>query len=69
MMQEFSERAAECLRLARRTFSPHDQKLFEAMARAFAGEEKGKAGAHGVDRRRRYPRQHTPSPSLSEVSF
>jgi hypothetical protein len=39
MMNEFFQRAAECLRIARRTHSEHDKELFEAMARAFTGED------------------------------
>jgi hypothetical protein len=37
LIQDFSERAAECLRSARRASSEHDRELFMEMARAWCG--------------------------------
>jgi hypothetical protein len=37
LIQDFSERAAECVRLAERARSEHDRELFIAMARAWCG--------------------------------
>jgi hypothetical protein len=34
LLQEFSERAAECIRLAERARSEHDRDLFVELARA-----------------------------------
>jgi hypothetical protein len=38
LIQEFSDRAAEYLRLAERARSAHDRRFFLAMARAWCGE-------------------------------
>jgi len=48
MLSDFVDRANECWRLATRTHSPHDQELFELMARAWAGqkEEAGQDSSH-----------------------
>ena len=42
LIQNFSERAAECLRSAQQARSEHDRELFIGMARAWCGviEEK-----------------------------
>ena len=37
LLQEFSERAAECIRLAERARSEHDRDLFIGLARAWCG--------------------------------
>ena len=37
LLQEFSERAAECIRLAERARSEHDRDLFIELARAWCG--------------------------------
>ena len=37
LLQNFSERAVECVRLAARSRSKHDRALFMAMARAWRG--------------------------------
>jgi hypothetical protein len=37
LIQDFSERATECLRSAQRAKSEHDRELFVAMARAWCG--------------------------------
>ena len=37
LLQEFSERAAECIRLAERARSQHDRDLFIELARAWCG--------------------------------
>ncbi|HWF96067.1 MAG TPA: hypothetical protein VG291_14005 [Xanthobacteraceae bacterium] len=36
-LQEFSERAAECIRVAERAKSEHDRDLFIELARAWCG--------------------------------
>jgi hypothetical protein len=40
MLQEFSERAAECIRMAERAKSDHDRGLFIELARAWCGATK-----------------------------
>jgi hypothetical protein len=40
MLQEFSERAAECIRMAERAKSDHDRNLFIELARAWCGVTK-----------------------------
>jgi hypothetical protein len=37
LLQEFSERAAECIRLAERAKSDHDRDFFIELARAWCG--------------------------------
>jgi hypothetical protein len=37
LLQEFSERAAECIRFAERANSDHDRDLFIELARAWCG--------------------------------
>lgn len=37
LIRDFSERAAECVKLAERARSEHDRELFIAMARAWCG--------------------------------
>jgi hypothetical protein len=37
LLQEFSERAAECIRMAERAKSEHDRDLFIELARAWCG--------------------------------
>lgn len=37
VIQDFSERAAECVKLAERARSEHDRELFTEMARAWCG--------------------------------
>jgi hypothetical protein len=37
LLQEFSERAAECIQLAQRARSEHDRDLFIELARAWCG--------------------------------
>jgi hypothetical protein len=37
LLQEFSERAAECVHLAERAGSEHDRALFIELARAWCG--------------------------------
>jgi hypothetical protein len=37
LIQEFGERAAECVKLAERARSEHDRELFMEMARAWCG--------------------------------
>ena len=37
LIRDFSERAAECVRLAERAHSEHDRELFIEMARAWCG--------------------------------
>jgi hypothetical protein len=37
LIQDFSERAAECVKLAERARSERDRELFIAMARAWCG--------------------------------
>ena len=37
LLQEFSERAAECIQLAERAPSEHDRDLFIELARAWCG--------------------------------
>jgi hypothetical protein len=37
LLQEFSERAAECIRMAARAKSEHDRDLFIDLARAWCG--------------------------------
>jgi hypothetical protein len=46
LLQEFSERAAECIRVAERAKSEHDRDLFIELARAWCGvkEEERKTG-------------------------
>ena len=39
LLQDFSERAEEYIRLAQRTASPHDRELFTELARAWYGVE------------------------------
>jgi hypothetical protein len=40
MLQEFSARAAECIRMAERARSDHDRDLFIELARAWCGVTK-----------------------------
>jgi hypothetical protein len=40
MLQEFSERAAECIRMAERAKSDQDRDLFIELARAWCGVTK-----------------------------
>jgi hypothetical protein len=37
LIREFSERAAECIRMAERSRSDHDRDLFITLARAWCG--------------------------------
>ncbi len=37
LLREFSERAAECIRMAERARSDHDRDLFIELARAWCG--------------------------------
>jgi hypothetical protein len=37
LLQEFSQRAAECIQLAQRARSDHDRELFVELARAWCG--------------------------------
>jgi hypothetical protein len=47
LIQDFSERAAECIRFAERAKSDHDRRLFVEMARAWCGltDERRERGA------------------------
>jgi hypothetical protein len=45
LIHDFSDRAKECLRLAQRATSAHDQDLFMAMARAWYGLTEEPGGA------------------------
>ena len=40
LLQEFGERAAECIRMAERAKSDHDRDLFIELARAWCGVTK-----------------------------
>ena len=49
LIQDFGERAAECVRLAERAHSEHDLELFIEMARAWVRALRGKAAGFGCD--------------------
>jgi hypothetical protein len=51
LLQEFSERAAECIRMAARATSDHDRDIFIELARAWCGLTKE---APGTDTRPRH---------------
>jgi hypothetical protein len=52
LIHDFSERAAECVKLAERARSRHDRELFIAMARAWCGINED---AHNNDARAARP--------------
>jgi hypothetical protein len=41
LLREFSERAAECIRMAEQARSEHDRDLFIELARAWCGVKEG----------------------------